>query len=37
VEEAGQNVYLIYELFNPFIVVLVEALNCNYSPIPEFP
>jgi hypothetical protein len=37
VEEAGQNVYLIFELFNPFVVVLVEALNRNYSPILEFP
>jgi len=36
VEEAGQDVYLIYELLYPFVVVLVKALNCDYSSIPEF-
>jgi hypothetical protein len=35
-EETGQDVYLIYELLNPFVVILVKALNCDYSPIPEF-
>jgi hypothetical protein len=37
VEEAGQNVYLVYELLHPFVVVLVQAFHRNDSPVPEFP
>lgn len=37
VAQAGQDFDFVHELFEASVVVLVESLDCNFSPISEFP